>query len=110
MELICLNMKPIRPTSGFTANGKEKPCDKASFLTCRVCIEALTKMVFGWVPVGSWLYISILPSPSYPPKVNVGFEAVKNQRDRALIQYAIQNGIIGIYFINQCQVSQCRNL
>jgi hypothetical protein len=44
---------------------------------------------------GNWSYISFLLSPSKPPKVNVGFEGLKNQTDLARKQYHAQTKLMG---------------
>jgi hypothetical protein len=54
-------------------------------------------MLSGYVDGGNWLYISLLLSPSNPPKVKVGFEGVNQQNERARIQYQSHTGYKGIY-------------
>ena len=63
-------------------------------------------MEFGNEPGGSCAYISLFLSPSNPPKVRLGFDAVKNQKERARMQNHNQNGAMKRYFTLQSQVSQ----
>ena len=55
-------------------------------------------MLRGYDEGGNCSYISFLLSPSNPPKVNVGFDGVKNQNDADRRQYHSQAGYKGIYF------------
>lgn len=66
-------------------------------------------IVLGYAFAGSCSYISFLPSPSKPPKVIVGLEGIKNQKDRALMQYHSQVGVIFRYRIQKGHSSQFVN-
>jgi hypothetical protein len=108
MEFIFRNISPMRPVSGFTATGNAN-VSVNRFTTSENGILAEMKIVLGIQSAGSWAYISFLLSPTKPPNVREGLEAVKNQKDRARRQYHNQAGSSGMYLMSQCQCSQCHN-